>query len=141
MTLEPIIETLERWTELLQKIAEIELDTEAEPSVIQENLSKRQKLIDEIQSFDASLQNIAALRRQGWPGVDRDTAAWAESLVDLGVKIARERENSDKQIIEIAKVKRRDILEKLRKSNLTKGYGKASERLLDRPPAIVDDNA
>ncbi len=141
MSVLPIIEDLERWTGLLQEIAEIPLDPEAEPAAIHEALGERQKLIEEIQSFDASLREIASLRSRGWPGVDPELVSFAEALIDLGINLARGRAQADQQTMEIANKKRSEILEKLRQNNLTKGYGNASRRLVDRPPAIVDDNA
>jgi hypothetical protein len=138
MTHQTAKETLKQWISLLDEIASTEIDCEMTPDTLTENLDRRQKAINQIQQLDASLTAVREFRRiQG----DGDSAFELDRLMVEGRRLSDSIRDANSQTIEIAKEKRGELLHRLRKNTLSKGYLAANHTLKIRPPAIVDGNA
>ncbi|MCP4679848.1 MAG: hypothetical protein GY854_31020 [Deltaproteobacteria bacterium] len=138
---ETIIETLVSWRDILRDIAEVEISIDLERAELDKRLSHRQQGIDQIQKLDASLREVAELRRNGWPKIEAETPKKAEILIQEGTSICRKVAKRDMQLVEIAKEKRGDILRQLKETSMGKGYLTSSHQAQIRPPVIVDSNA
>jgi hypothetical protein len=126
---------LNQWIRLLEGMAAIEIDCEMPPDMLMANLERRQRAIDEIQQLDAPLSEV---RRFRFDRAAADEAELLDVLMKRGREISAEIRASNLQIIYIAKIKRKVILEKLQKNSLSKVYNTANQTLRLRPPVIVD---
>ncbi len=141
MTPSTHIDLLEKWVGLLREAADVQPLTSMTIDELNGAISKRQEVIDAIQQLDGSLRKIAKIRSDGWPGLGAQTCRRAEILISCGITLCNSAVQQDREVIENATEKRRDVLGKLRKSNQVKGYFVSAHSPVTRPPVIVDDNA
>jgi predicted nucleotidyltransferase len=129
------------WLSLLREIDNISLDCDLAPDEIAERLDRRQRAISGIQQLDAQLRELALSRANRWRDDSPPELQEIEALLREGRDILARVSQRDAKLIEIAEEKRHDLLERLRRSTLTKGYRPASLRPKIRPPVILDGRA
>ena len=132
---------LRGWLSLLSEIDSISLDCDLPSDEIISRLDKRQHAISGIQQLDAQLKKLALLRIKDWKNDTSSELEEIEKLLSEGREILTRVSRKDAKLIENAKEKRQELLERLRKSTLSKGYRSAVRAPKIRPPIILDGRA
>ena len=132
---------LQGWLSLLKQIDSVILDGDLAPDELTERLDKRQQAINGIQQLDTQLKKLALLRKNEWKTDRSSKRKQIEDLLTEGREILARISEQDSKIIEITKEKRQDLLEKLRRNTLSKGYRPAGHGPQIRPPIILDGRA
>ena len=129
---------LGKWIDLLEEIASIEVDCEMSPEILTSQLDRRQEVIDRIQQLDGPLSEVRQFR---FAHTTNAEAQKLDAVMAKGRSLSDAIRASNAQLIDIAIKKRQEILRKLQKNTLSKGYLRTNHTLKIRPPAIVDGNA
>ena len=138
MNLDKATSILNEWLSLLVQMSKIEIDCDMSPDELTTNLDRRQQVIGRIQQLDAAMTVVRNFR---FNDCDESAAAALDAIMTEGRQRSQEIRISNAETIEIAKQKRVDILARLKRSTLSKGYHRSNQTPKIRPPAIVDGNA
>ncbi|MBN2804315.1 MAG: hypothetical protein JXR91_14565 [Deltaproteobacteria bacterium] len=132
---------LEAWCGLLEELASVLVDPLQEPELLAEAVNKRASIIAEIEKNRSELDKTMILKKEGWPGINTEIAGNLDNLIMNGEKLIHNIIESDKATIKNAGLIRKDVLDKLKRTNMHKNYLVKSAYQETAPPVIVDDRA